>query len=124
MRFWSRLLLVAWLLAGLAAAPAMAFGMPCHRGMKGAVSDMPQATHAAMTMQDHGGQMHHQGKPVPEKSAFACLVHCLGVSGFVPFEIDIPSPPPGNSEMPHFRVDPLEGRSLGPPLEPPISLVA
>jgi hypothetical protein len=121
MRFWSRLLLIVCMLTGLAAAPAMAFGMPCHRGMDKGMSEMPAMTHSTMSMADHGKAMHHQGKPLPDKSAFACLIHCLGVTAFAPFLIDIAAPLIGAPLIPHLPAEILEGRSLGPALEPPIS---
>ena len=120
MRFWSRLLLIVCMLTGLAAAPAMAFGMPCHNGMAKDMSGMPVMTHSAATL-EHGKAMHHQGKSLPDKSAFACLIHCLGVSGFAPLRTDFAAPMISAPVIPRIPVEILEGRSLGPPLEPPIS---
>lgn len=120
MRIWSRLLLVVCMLMGLSAAPAMAFGMPCHAGMDASMSEMPAMTHS-VDMADHGGAMDHQAKPLPDKTAFACLIHCLGVTAFAPFRIDIPAPMVGAPLIPHLRAETLEDRSLDPALEPPIS---
>jgi hypothetical protein len=117
MRILVRLALIAWLLTGLLTAPAMAFGMTCHGGMGQAeiTADAP------MTMPMAHQSMPHAGKDMAHK-AFSCAVHCLSAgAGFILSAAD--GADIFGEPLPHgvFQIAPLDGLSIGPPFEPPIS---
>lgn len=117
MKLWTRVILIAWLLSGLLAAPAMAFGMKCHPSGGTDVSPMQ---HSAMSMDGHGDHQapdHSQAKDICDLS---CLAHCLSVSGISVSPQPFPAYIVGTPVVAMTRVALLEGQALGPALEPPI----
>lgn len=122
MRFWSLMVLTAWLIAGLLAAPAMAFGMKCHGSMT-ATSISEHALHAGDGEHAHHAAVPRPGKEMQEKLDLVCAAHCLSacaVFAIAPaFDAAIVT---GSGIRPHFYRVQFEGSPPGPPLEPPISL--
>lgn len=117
MRILARLALIAWLLTGLLTAPAMAFGMTCHGGM----GQTEATANAPMTMPMAHHSMPHSGNDTDHK-AFSCAVHCLSAgAGFILAAAE--GTDAYGEPLPHddFHITPLDGVSVGPPLEPPIS---
>lgn len=118
-RFWTRLALIGWLLAGFLYAPAMAFGMQCP-----AAGITDKASHHAMRA-DAGMHMKHDAsaprhEDLPRKTQ-ACLFDCIStVTGFILPAVDTQSTPTSDALFAYFPDELPAGSIVGPPLEPPI----
>ena len=122
MRIWSRMVLIAWLLTGLLAAPAMAWNMTCHAGTSGPVATAHVMAHA-MHFSVEQNTLPQQAKDAHDKSALSCTAHCLNAcTGFVIGPYLDAMTVAGIAVRPHFHLAPLQGLVPGPALEPPIPL--
>jgi hypothetical protein len=118
MKLWTRVMLIAWLLSGLLAAPAMAFGMKCHSGA--GTQDVSPMQHSAMSMDGHGDHHAPDHGQAKDSCALSCLAHCLSASGIILCPQPFPADTSGAPLLTMGWSAPLEGQALGPPLEPPI----